>query len=163
MEQATVTESAIDLKPFCGEDGRYNFGKPFNQDGHYCASDGKILIRIPNPGIPDTPDIKVPKVNSLRWPDTENAVMHPWSPAEYRFTKQVLATGKDEDGDDTDTIGWMPEPRSIMLAAQRINSEYHYLISQLPNVKYLPGVRPLDPIFFTFDGGDGLLMPMNPE
>ena len=150
---------AIDLTPFCGELERYNFDKPFNQDGYRIGTDGRVCVRIRDEATADTPDINVPKVRTLAWPVVGERVMHPWPSATYHWDNQVLGAISSEDG-ESDIWGWMPEPGTMDVAHHLINSEYHYVISRLPNVKYLPAPNPMGMIYFTFDGGDGLLMPM---
>ena len=50
-------------------------------------------------------------------------------------------------------------PNRQKLDSRAIAPQYHHLISQLPNVRYLPGDTE-ECVTFRFDGGSGLLMPL---
>jgi len=43
-----MTTTTIDLAPFCAAENNeiYAMARPFVQDGHLCATDGKIAIRV---------------------------------------------------------------------------------------------------------------------
>lgn len=56
----TTTTDAIDLTPFCSPaDGEWtsHLSAPFVARGYRYATDGRILVRVPAPGEPDTPAV----------------------------------------------------------------------------------------------------------
>lgn len=65
-----MTETQIDLTPFCDPESRYAIGKPFVRSGVLYATDGRVLICLPADGEPDS-------VSERRFPDMASA-MNDW-------------------------------------------------------------------------------------
>lgn len=83
-----MATKTIDLTPFCDpETSRFAINKPFNQKGFTCATDGRVIVRIPT-DEPDTPatDKKIPDVSQLAW---NHAACTQWKPLKKAKRKKV--------------------------------------------------------------------------
>lgn len=149
---ATQEKSSISLKRFCGpEDAGNNTDKPFVVGDFRYATNGHVVVRIPSGGEAST-TLTGKVINGaprLDWPKRAVAASRliPWPPIDWFFEYEY------DDG------AWYPSRDEVQLGEQRISTKYHYLISLLPNVRYLPG-EDLVPVYFCFDGGEGFVMPV---
>jgi len=67
QETQAMTTLTIDLKRFCGVDGRFALGSPWIDGKHVCATDGRIAVRrslVDGETLP-APAAKVPKMDYL--------------------------------------------------------------------------------------------------
>lgn len=87
-QEKMATETRIDLQPFCAkENARWYRDKPFFKDGFIYATDARILVRLPAPGEPDTPD--APALNDVDLSMPEQAT--PWPQSEPIFYEDTCA------------------------------------------------------------------------
>lgn len=188
MSSDTAIKNAIDLTPFCDPDtsSRYALDQPWVVDGWRYATDGKVLVRVPATGEPDTPPHPegkrrpgkvheiVPPVDGkwLPWPEIASCEKCEGSlkiecesccgdgQCENCKCGQCHNCGKCDgigkvDCDLCDTnSSFKPHFGDAILALK-----YAYLISNLPNVVYLPAKHEAA-IRFKFDGGEGAAMSM---
>jgi hypothetical protein len=160
----------IDLTKFCGQDGpKYLFSQPFVHGNRTYATDARILICLPTPGLPDSlpPDgLKYPPAdNMLTWVDQPCDLEWLPFPAEPQFygtsdgwcecpTCGEVTIWKEEQGVFLDLPG--------SCGPAKIGRKYADLLATLPNLQYqITG--PEQAIRLRFDGGHGALMPLMQE
>lgn len=169
----------IDLTPFCGkDDDRWYLNAPFSEGEFTYATNGHILIRVARrddiTSEPEqmmnrcaklfaeaapTPPIAIPEIPPIVEGDCDccnGAGSH----------ERECGTG-DYDCDDCAGTGrvmkepgdsWYPQ---IDVGDAAFAPNYLRLIKSLPNVQFMPNGQ--HGAHFTFDGGDGLLMPIKKE
>lgn len=133
-----------ELKGFCScEPGRQFLHSPFISGEHTYATDGRILIRIAR--VPaETPGL------ALSGPDVSEVWADEFCPEPVALPAEIppVAGYVDEDA-----IG-------VPVGCQRLSHLYLNKIKNLPGLKIYNARRELGPVHFTFDGGEGKLMPV---
>jgi hypothetical protein len=165
----------IDLDKFCEKDGvRYYLEKPFRLGGYIYATNGHLAVRIPDDGreaaeayksvsgigkifadaiardgeqftvpniaLPDGPDEeKCPACNGLGEPECDMEHMH--------------------DCPECDGTGMVETCIRVSVGVAEFQRKYLRLLAELPNCKIFVQ-RPDRSAYFTFDGGEGCLMPL---
>lgn len=165
----------MDLQQFCAEDNP-RINEPWSRGEHTFATNGHILIRVPR--ITDIPDIDGAPDAMRVWekipmPPGESAVIPDIPPAAWRVC-QTCAEAEggiiDPECDDCDGDGKFRDTAYTKVGEMSFNDEYLRMIKVLPGYKFYPAVwesgivnkgSNAPPSVFTFDGGDGLLMPVN--
>jgi hypothetical protein len=175
-EQATTTPTpVVDIARFCGREfDRYDWRKPVVVGRFKYASDGRLCVRVPAAEGEVETDLvaaKFPDPSALAWPRTaESPATRPWPPAGYRMRHEAVIQFAEGENDDTDlTVTatsrferfWPAVPWQWM-GKRIVGTVYHARVADLPNVKYDPEGARNTPIYFAFDGGEGLLMPASP-
>lgn len=158
----------INLTPFCAmrRMSRYDMSKPWNRNGWKYATDGRIAVRVPC-GEPDSEGQLFPPANELFGGE---GIWEPWPAANYQFHEtQCFVCANDllgEIGEQRCPIcnnyGYYLFVGPQEVGTHKIDSWLHHAISQLPIVEYLTGGKPVDPLPFRFDGGEGCVMGMRP-
>ena len=127
----------IDWQLFCGDHGgqrsraAWVFDKPFFLNGHLYATDGCIAIRAPRKRGPRCKGTP-PPVEKLSW---RHAKLKRWAP--------------------------LPEPPVLQQIAGRwFAPQTLTRIATLPNVRYSPTGKYPRALLFAFDGGEGMVMPI---
>lgn len=157
----------IDLKRFCGQAdmGRYNFSSPYVRGGFKYAGSPTLIVRVPSNGEAETerkePSFP-PNPEKLAWQSPDDAELVPWPAAGYVFEEREVMV--DEDWGDgqypSGEFAFYPSTARQVVGVQILATKLHYKVSTLPNVRYLPGGKAIEPVYFRFDGGEGLVMPM---
>lgn len=135
----------IQWNKFCRKDSVYDVDRPFLVKGFKVATNDRVIIRVPSRRKGKTRRVNLPPLYKLRWPKKRPELLLSW-PAKH----------KNKLRRDGDPLGTTRES----IAGREISTKYHQLVATLPNVKYSPAGGEYEAIYFTFDGGDGLLMPM---
>ncbi len=167
---------SIDLQPFCGREiTRYYIIKPWSLGEWTYATNGHICIRVPRRA--DVPEMVDNPANTVKI-----FVEHFTAPAFRLFRGADLpevsaddlkcercdGRGHMHDCPDCtcecewcDSSGTNPhrENRSVGINGVPFAACYVRLIQVLPNLRVSTAIKPSDPMPFTFEGGDGVLMP----
>ena len=130
----------IDLKPFCSREvGREYLRQPFSFGEWTYATNGYVMVRVPRrDDVPEND--KVPKLATFE--DYPAFDMRPLPIFD-------LPVGR----------GTIEKACSVGLAGVPFAKEYIVLLRSLPNVTIPKQPHTANPMPFTFDGGQGLLMP----
>ena len=164
----------INLQQFCSTElGREYLHTPFARNGRLYATNGHILVRVKHDaspaGHPKAPDAEKlfpnPPPAVVPLPMVELPAPEPEPPCEV-----CNGTGQD-DGQvcfccDGDGKGWVPDPVTVQIGSAYLASKYYRMLTALPNcrIQVTAEMGYTDtPVYFTFDGGDGLLMGMRGE
>jgi hypothetical protein len=163
LENEIMTE--INLQPFCSTDPNRaeTMGKPFNANGKTYATNGHILVEVELresviPGILDP--VKVKRVVDL-WKEGS------WEKLPRLPRKKDVLCIHCEGGkllklcDGCGGTGKVEAEQRIDIGERTLNAKYLRLMKSLPNVRINPAGGYQEPLSFKFDGGRGLLMPMN--
>lgn len=172
-------ENVIDLQQFCAtNDGRLYLMTPFSDDTHTLATNGHVIVRVPKradtEGHKDAPRDKAralfdksPLVGAVPMP----AFNIPPPPPVVMEDCAWCHDGKEHDCpectcecEECDGKGETEagEEAQITVRGVPFNARYIRQIFALPGLM-LPGAVTNDkdvPMPFSFDGGEGLLMPM---
>ena len=173
------------LQRFCGteEMGSYDLSKPIVLGPWKYATDGRICIRVKaDPGEPQT-DREVQKypinLDSVRRTTLE--ALQPWTvPAEYvqgpvdcvrcngegYVGPTDAATPVGAEGETCpacDGNGSVTGDYSRTIGGKTINAKYDRLILTLAPVVFRPESDHHKPMYFEFDGGQGLICGITPD
>lgn len=145
----------VDLMRFCGRQNvaGLEIVAPFVIDGWRYATDGVVCVRVPAENCKDSKG-SFPPVKSLPWGKLVNPTL--WPEPAYQFRPM-------RGEKPVDDWKWEVYPRSQKVAGRLIRPHYHWLIADLPGVRYSEAGAPLQPLLFKFRGGEGLLMPVSRE
>jgi len=156
----------LDLSRFCATTpDRANLLLPWSEGDHTYASDGRIIVRVPRiPQVPTNPD--APSLLPHRNCFTDDG--DPATPMPALATPEQKpcehCQGHEDGCEKCDFIGYFTPITRIRFDTKGFADCYLHLINTLPNPQIYPKPRMLPaPMYFTFTGGDGLLMPMKPE
>lgn len=167
----------MDLQPFCSVDEcRMAINTPFAFNGWKYATDGRICVRIQT-GEPDDssepykrPDasalfkgfgvdgleaFKIPAIDGVREKRCPSCNGNGYSTCDH-----------DHECEDCDKTGVLEEWPKKEIGGQIFSERYLSKIINLPGLKFFArsaDVETLKPAFFTFDNGQGLLMPIKKE
>lgn len=173
-------ERMIDLKQFCGKNGiRYHLNEPFSEGEFSYATNGHILVRVAR--RTDVPEVsadgmknKIPRIFADN-PFVKHVAI-PEIPAQIEVEcdycdgegkhDRECGAGNYECAECNGTGRVMGEAGElgntrypqIEVGGVWFAPRYLRLIKALPNYSFSP--RNAKASLFTFDGGDGLLMPM---
>lgn len=167
-----------ELQKFCSTDtDRVALMNPFNQDGFCCATNGHLIIRL-HGTRPEYDEFTGPMLYSLF---TEESLAQTLAPINMKLPPQEFdechwceGTGKEEvqtttksarlrkiNCEDCGGTGKvLIESAPIDFGKRRLRVEYLRWIIALPNVRLAMDGGEYKAAYFTFDGGDGLLMPI---
>jgi len=169
----------IDLKKFCYqyEDFPERFrqiGNPWSRHEYTFATDRKIIVRVPR--IMGTHDNRMaPDALNLPWndrptlsadiPDLPESIMEI---CKFCEGEPVICEKPRFVCDDCHGTGIQEVLQDIEVAGTWYNSKYLRIIKDLPDYEFFPvSIAGLTPdqmrgkaSHFTFDGGEGLLMPI---
>ena len=168
------------LNPFCGDDPtRYYLQVPFNQDGFAWATNGHILVRVPE--MEGLLPCSCPKPINISKPLTgfEDAQ---FSKARWKLPAHdphfkgpcIVCDGRGvlHDCPECDCICEAckgtgradPERRtSVRILGRLYALNYVRIIASLPGLEVSDGQGGERPLFYRFDGGIGALMPLRAE
>jgi hypothetical protein len=171
------------LQLFCSTDPLriQQLGTPFNYKGHTIATDGRVLIRVPQ--HPDVIRLSVLSPKSLddvlaylpdACPEDTGLCPVPGLPAEKRRVSPCTecgGTGKlsDDVCEECDGEGHWEDLVPVQVGYRYFDARFLELVGSLPGVRLAPAIPPMStdrwawvgPMpFFFLDGGAGLLMPM---
>lgn len=161
-----MTLTIDDLVKFASKDEtRFNINRPWSDGGYSYATTGHILIRVPRmEGIPENEN--VPKPIDKMFPSKEPTVWLPIIGMELPPSKEEkcpICKGKGKyyretcfecNGEKTFRV-----PVPVPVGESHFDIHYLSLLAALPNCRIAPDG--IGQALFRFDGGDGLLMPMN--
>jgi hypothetical protein len=170
----TTTNQMIDLRPFCaiGDYGVAKMDEPWVLDGWRYATDGRILVRVPAAGVPNTitiPDHHFPPAQKL-FAESPAVEPIPWptAPLVLKSIECLQCDGSGRIGcEDCDNlerclvcggIGYGSLPLYRKVGEHMIAVAHDMIIRSLPNVRWFPGKHYLHPLPFIFDGGEGRQM-----
>lgn len=157
-----------ELKKFSSTDPkRRQLCRPWSHGEHSFASDGRIIVRIPKPveNAPAEPDITGGARNApllFMGVDFEtNPLALPALP-ELKFTDCDYCGGLEKPCDECESTRKLPLDQPLRVRFNHFNTHLLARIASLPGLRIYPETsrKCSDPLAFTFDGGDGLLMPM---
>lgn len=181
----------IDLMPFCYPDGdaRYAIREPFVRKGVKYATDGRMLVAVPSPDEPNSPD-QSPTGSRIKYPNCAEIfvgfdTVKSWhefpSPSSCRECNGVgrLECPKCHGhGQHKCTCGceheceWCDEKDNMAVCKCNLPFGKYRVATWIANrTRVLPNVRwgiPIDHkqpgiIFLQFDGGYGAMMPLDTE
>lgn len=169
-----MTASKIDLQVFCDKDNA-KIGKPFSLGEYTYATNGHIAVRVPRD--PNVPEIEAPpkidacfarEFNPLA---SRRALKNPIPPAAAAKTKKCEECGgRGVEHEchsckckcwECEGSGWYEEIRyqSLEIGSRIFNVHAVRKILTLPSVLFDADGKG-KAIGFTFDGGEGMLMPL---
>jgi len=164
-----------DLMKFCLNDpcsAHQELSQPWSRRDYTCATDGRIMIRIPR--LPDVPEyagkIDIGKI----WPKeimTELCDIPDYPAPQFVNCPECGGKGTyvNEAGKPTATCDYCDGDKTIPIYSRieingcLFNDHLLSLIKDLPGIKICPvkkDTTTYPPSYFKFDGGDGLIMPM---
>lgn len=146
----------IDLKQFCGKgDYREILNAPFSDSEFTYASNGHIIVRVPRRS-----DIE-PLSGGSFLPSAQKKFGEN-KPGELIAIPtlpplKMIPCDECEHGCAYCENGFVPKMQWVELGDTQFMNHYLHLVVSLPNALISPNGKNAAP--FTFDGGDGLLMP----
>lgn len=165
----------LDLQPFCGtEETQYYLMKPFSRDGFTWATDGCILIRVAQrEGIPDIEqklNVSKPIENIDAKTFFTPSFKLPPAPTETGPCPSCEGRGYAHDCPDCECecerCNAQGTLDSEILISTKVGGNFFSLkyvrqVLSLPGVEVSASADKNDaPLFFRFDGGVGVLMPL---
>lgn len=165
----------FDLKPFCSTDPvRPYLHAPFTQDGHTYATNGHILVRVAErPGVPPPPENK-PRADKLfdkEWREPTMALPAFELPKE-EFNDCERCDGLKSNYHDCECCTCVCEKCnedgkvssltgvSVGICGAIFAAKYAKMLQALPGIRVAAPKSGYDPMPFSFDGGDGIVMPL---
>lgn len=152
------------------EEMRYALKAPFVRGGFVYATDGRICVRAKS-DAPDT-EGQFPDTAGLGWNrDTSVVIALPEQLPEQPVNKCTGCKGNgfvqcdfghEHSCEDCDGKGNVRPTVRVKVGESDINLRWASILKRHGCVLYKPA-KPTAPIYFTFDGGDGIVMPMLPE
>jgi hypothetical protein len=169
-----------DLQKFCYNDDDGSAGvrraiqMPFSRGLYTYATDGKELIRVPR--LEDVPEeIDAPDVEKI-WPKENYEFFNipNFTEPEFKLCPTCKGTGTYDYGEINEEEGCggigvcykcegdktFPDTKHITIGCSVFSDHLLWKIKDLPNIKIAPTEK-LKAALLKFDGGDGLIMPMN--
>lgn len=161
--------TTLNLQPFCST-WNPNYKIPWSRGFYTFATDGSIIVRMPIVAdIPDNPD----SPDALRLWASVSISGDPVSipelpPVKMTRCEDCLGESKAaiQECEECSGTGMVRGIQSTIIAGMTFADKYLELIKALPGYKFYPvkydfnlGKSP-PPSPFTFDGGEGLLMPV---
>lgn len=168
----------INLAQFCGdEDWRTHLHYPFSHGEFTYATNGHICVRVPRvEGTLEASGKQIEAHGKLvkYFQEAEQQSPEPINmniPEEPRKEEcKYCGGGRKADHDcpccecaceECDGTGYVSAKQRVSFENFDIDAKYFRMIARLPNAKLSrAAVEELKPIFFTFDGGCGLIMAM---
>ncbi len=145
------------LSDFCGDADsfKYYLAHPFSDGDYTYATNGHILVRVTRlQHMDEAHEIMRGKCAKLFAEHAGGELV----PMPVLPEPQLLACGECEHGCAYCVNGWYEKPQWIELGDSGYQLHYLRKIAALPNARIKTNGE-VDPAYFTFDGGDGLLMP----
>ena len=168
----------IDLQPFCSTDpSRSYLHKPWSRDDYSTATNGHILVRVPRRADIEEND-KAPDIMKVIGKIIPGQRLGPLPQIE--FPEKVLencglcnGSGHQHDDqcesctcpcEDCNGIGILVDHQKWMsFDGTALALRYVRLLATLPGIMIPVKLNPSpEPMPFSFDGGDGVLMPASP-
>ena len=163
----------IDLSVFCSGPDRPIFMTPWTRDGYTYATDGRVLVRVPRrddvPSNDKAPDVAMRY--AFEKPVEDPAEIPALPPPEFE-----PCPWDEEDGEEcadcteaSNCTGWkeggiVRKRVEVTVGGVLYADRYIELIKELPGLKFYPAPYNQEnwknAAYFTFDGGEGLLMPL---
>lgn len=179
-EESKSTKTMIDLLRFCSlDDTRPAIKAPFTYGEWTYATDGRICVRVPKDdrNFGETPGAPSRRAIETIFNDGRDALEEVAIPADlpevpFKPCEDCNGSGKVQISqrvfmicDECDGCGDWRDIVGVDVGAGRFDTYYLRLIRELPNArlsvdKKRPGLGNSVPALFTFDGGEGRLMPM---
>jgi hypothetical protein len=180
MNRPTAEMSALDLQQFCSTEAtRFNLNKPWSADGYTYATNGHIAVRVPQRA--DVPgNDKAPNAQRVLDACADQSV----SPLTLKLPRERVETCLECDGSN-DRVHSCPSCDCVCAACDgrgEVSSDkeatidirgtpfalgYARMISRLPGLCFsdkpphdVVDASKCPPSRFTFDGGEGCLMPV---
>lgn len=182
----------IDLLRFCEEEWGAHpvLCRPYRRDGHIYATDGKVAVRVPDDGRDLESPGDVLKLGDSARAEALAALEKLAVKVDVGFRKRIAAAGKEcaipslpdptyytcgeckgEGRVEGETClechgkGCHEQDYSLIRVGGVVFHSWALrLIGELPGLKLrIDGTRLRDPQPFTFDGGDGLIMGVEPK
>ena len=164
----------IDLKPFCSTDKtREPICLPWSVGKFTYATNASIMVRVPR-----RPDV----LDNLKAPGAEHVARIFAEPNDGNFRElpaftapkktacvncdttglcECAGCGTEHECGECDGTGFVEEGLpGVRFGKQRVNPKYLALLAVLPGVLLANSPDEYGPFTFTFDGGEGRLMPM---
>lgn len=171
-----ATQAPIDLMPFCGPSGtRYSMSEPWVRKGWVYATNGRVAIRCPVDDIvPDSPANTVAEPAAQLFDECLDVskCANPWPDPACLQCGGFGVVNRARDGKEVPCLhcdgkkryaGEVLYKAYLMVGVHRISAEWEGLICNLPNVRWQSSVAAHRPLPFVFDGGQGLVMPMQQD
>lgn len=169
------------LQPFCSSDGyRPYIEQPWSDGEFTIATDGKVMLKVDR--LPDVPEnAKAPSLRGIltmfaRFPTEDSSFIDlpptPERPALDDTCKSCRGSGQhfcadcneSHDCGKCDGSGKVEVFHRVPLGCRIMSGDYLRLIETLPSLKVaINHGGKKDPLCFKFDGGVGIVMPLNPE
>ena len=161
------------LMPFCSKDeSRPMLSAPFTIGKFTYATDGRVCVRVPDFPAPPM-DIQGPQVAAtLEW-ETAPRTIAVELPEEIPCDRTVDCTtcggggihvcpcGDTHPCGDCEGDGKMIQcDKGVEVGKMFLGESYLRKLAALPGLKLYDNGGVVDVVYFTFDGGEGLLMPM---
>jgi hypothetical protein len=158
----------IDLQPFCYPE-HWLLDKPWVKEGFRCATNGHLAIRVPAPGEPDTKGERpLPSLGPIVLPPPAGVALNAF-PATPEIAGGMVTCPDCEGGLCPTCRQKCPTCRGDALVHKegrtvRLAERTHVAVAYYKLLRALPGCQwhqpaPNKPIYFRFDGGDGVVMP----
>lgn len=159
----------IDLQKFVSKDmQRSTIEKPWTRGGFTYATNGHIIVRVP--ARADVPEVMTaPDATKLKWGVVGESVPIPDLPEPtMEECGDCFAIEEDmKDCEECKGTGKVPKYHDVEVGGASFSAEYLALIKALPGYRFYPVKNDFskvrysaNPSPFTFDGGEGLLMPL---
>jgi hypothetical protein len=159
---------------------RYDLSEPFVKSGYLWATDGRICVRYKTAESDTVPkgekNILDPSDTFRQFKmdgdfvvtDKSYTTVPCWACGECGHCCCEVCSGADDDDvvcdcDCCNGSGTVHFPREVKIGSATVATKYDVLMRTLPNLRIAipqPGEE-LNPISFVFDGGEGLLMPLD--
>ena len=173
---AVPTLVAVDLASFCSAQSDIGFlAAPWTHEGYAYATDGALLIRIPQSEeiapLPGTPVIEAARrFQDLGLGSTVNFVPLPPLPPRLRGMKTCpLCFGSGAVLNEKQKpilcggchgARHVKNARPVAIGDRNFSAHYCLKIAALPGLRVVIDGGQDQPLCFRFDGGEGLLMPL---
>lgn len=171
--------NTIDLTPFCSVDEtRMAINTPFVFNGWKYATDGRVCVRVPTDEPddsnepykrPDASDLfkgfDVSGLETFVIP-TLDGVQEKRCPSCNGNGYSICDHGHDHECEDCDKTGVLEEWPKKEIGGQTFSERYLAKVVNLPGLQFFAqsaNMEALKPAFFTFDNGQGLLLPIRKE
>jgi hypothetical protein len=168
----------MDLQDFCSDETRMAICTPFVRDGWKYATDGRICVRILTTEPDDSNEpYKRPDASAL-FKGFNVDGLEPFEIPTIKGVKIIECDSCNGDGyaicdmghehecNDCDGDGHYEEWPKNEVGGQTFSERYLSKIINLPGLQFFArsaDMETLKPAFFTFDNGQGLLMPIRKE
>jgi hypothetical protein len=163
--------NAEQLKKFCGTEERTcEIRQPFSRGDHTYATNGHVMVRVPR--LADVPEVERAPHAEKVFDTAERGALAPLPvrdlpPPETEECEECSEGEPIHDCPDCtcsceacDDKREIPVQVSCTVNGRLFDTKYVRELQELPGIQFMVS-PPEGPTWFTFEGGEGLLMPMN--